>query len=290
MKTWIIAFERRFAMGSVITALLLGCSTSGSGVSGETHFLCQETSDCAPHGNALVCVEGECRQVSGSGSGGAAASAQGDGGARSLEGTWDVVGTQYAGQPTSATVTISPSELQVITHGGSFLAVLQGDTFAVAWTYPYAHLGYPLPVVTNTFDAARTPGAGTAGIIPLPLFGDWQLLSQRANGCGATLSPTRLSGSCNLVGPGPVWAPSIEDGQLNATRTEPLGSIFGDLGGSWTVALSGGGSCSVRVEGATITSQCNDAQLATGTFSFSYDQTTAHGVTSQGIEFTAQRR
>ena len=53
-------------------AFLFGCA-SGGGESGETHFVCAATPDCAVHGAGYACVNGICR--SGDGGAGTAAGA-----------------------------------------------------------------------------------------------------------------------------------------------------------------------------------------------------------------------
>lgn len=57
--------KRSELAGSVVAAFFaaavaLGCSTSGSGVGGETHFVCKVDADCIGHVANGVCTEGEC--------------------------------------------------------------------------------------------------------------------------------------------------------------------------------------------------------------------------------------
>ena len=46
-------------LGAFWLVWVAGCSTS-AGTSGETHFQCSATPECAKHGDGLVCVKGEC--------------------------------------------------------------------------------------------------------------------------------------------------------------------------------------------------------------------------------------
>src|ERR1051326_2119165 len=89
----------------------------------------------------------------------------------SLTGTWEIIGTGVTGFQESVIVTVSPSTLTVerqASSGGSVSGVAHGDTFDV--TYQECKC-----TAAKDFTADRTAGPGDTGIIPLPLFGDWNM-------------------------------------------------------------------------------------------------------------------
>jgi hypothetical protein len=166
---------------------------------------------------------------------------------------------------------------------GSFEAVLHGNTFDAAFKSVSGQPGVQ-------FAATRTDGPGSAGIIPLPLFGNWDAHAPNTPGCTISAKPDLATASCTKVSALPDWMERSGSATLQATRTTALASEFGDFGGQWTFTTGTGASCEIRFEGSTISATCTNAGTATGNASFTLDGDTGHGSTSAGIEFTAQRR
>jgi hypothetical protein len=198
----------------------------------------------------------------------------------SLTGTWEVVGSRLGDVQKSALVTVSAGSLVVTTWKGNFQALQHGNTFDMSF----------VGGSTYKFAAARTEGPGNTGIIPLPLFGEWDAHAANSPGCTVSVKPDVASASCSKASGLPDWMELNGTATLQATRTSTLASQFGDFGGDWTFTTGVGASCSIRVEGQTISATCTNARNATGNASLTLDGDTGHGSTSAGIEFTAQRR
>lgn len=198
----------------------------------------------------------------------------------SLTGTWELVGSRVGDVQRSALVTISSGSLVVTTWRGNFQSLQHGNTFDMSFVGGSAY----------QFAAARTDGPGNAGIIPLPLFGEWDAHAVNAPGCTVSAKPDLASASCSKASGLPDWMEQNGTATLQATRTSALASEFGDFGGEWTFTTAVGASCSIHVEGNTISATCTNARNATGNGSLTLDGDTGHGSTSAGIEFTAQRR
>jgi hypothetical protein len=210
--------------------------------------------------------------------------------AAGLSGTWEIIGSRVGDNPRSALVAISSRSLLVSGWEGTFQAVAHGNAFDVAFnrTYP-GGFGFTSSGLRFGFTATRTDGPGNAGIIPLPLFGEWDAHAQNSPGCTISARPDLATASCTRAGELPVWMQRAGAATLQATRTSALASEFGDFGGEWTFTTALGASCSIRVEGSTISAECTNAGSATGSGSLVFEGDSAHGSTSAGIEFTAQR-
>jgi hypothetical protein len=85
------------------------------------------------------------------------------------------------------------------------------------------------------------------------------------------------------------------NGEMVGTRVETFASSFGDLGGKWELAGTGGAFCIVTLRGATLTSDCSgidgdESQSdANGKLIVRFSRGLASGYTSKGIELTARR-
>lgn len=273
----------------------VGCSSTDDNAVGGMGATCQVDSDC-PYGAAVAeCVAGVCRfrdggtvipTDGGSGSGGTAGTTCDAGGcpatSGSLAGTWEVLGSRVGDVQRSALVTVTAGSLVVDEWRGTFQAILHGNTFDVSF------------VGTNgahfQFSAAHTPGPGSAGIIPLPLFGDWDAHAANTPGCTISAKPDLASADCTRADALPSWMARNGTATLRATRTSSLASEFGDFGGNWTFSTALGASCTIKVEGNTISAECTNAGEATGSATFTLTGDSGRGSTSKGIEFTAQRR
>jgi hypothetical protein len=196
-----------------------------------------------------------------------------------LSGSWEIVGSGPSRVQESVLVTVSPTVLTINARGGSVSAAAQGDAFDVSVQWG-AH--------QQSFTAVRTPAQGGGGIIPLPLFGTWTANTPGSTGCDIQAGTESVSATCaNVSLPG--WAPRI-NGHLTATKTAGLESEYGDLSGQWSITTDTSATCTLRFEANTASLECRNAPYANGTASVTIDGDTAHGSTSTGIEFTAQRR
>jgi hypothetical protein len=225
-------------------------------------------SACSGSGGATptACDGGNCSSVPGS-----------------LTGTWEVIGSRIGDVQRSALVSVSASALSVVEWRGALEAVLHGDTFDVSFQPSSGYSGFQ-------FGATHTEGPGDAGIIPLPLFGDWNAHAANTAGCTISVKQDSASADCTRARELPGWMATNGVATLRAMRTTSLVSDFGDFGGTWAFTAAKGASCTLKVEGSTISATCANAEAATGSANFTLDGDTGHGSTSAGIEFTAQRR
>jgi hypothetical protein len=182
------------------------------------------------------------------------------------------------------TLTVGASTFSVTSAGGSLVATRQGEGFAIS---------YVRGSTSKAMQAAPTGvGAASLGALPIDLSGSWKVApadGQDAFGCVTALSPPQVSAQCQQVGSLPPYLPNPRLASATGSRTTQLASIFGDLGGEWALSSSGGGTCTVRFEGSTFTSDCANAGTLGGQLQVSFNGNTASGSSSKGLEFSAQR-
>lgn len=315
----------RWGIGWVVLAAAAACDSTGDATGKVSAFSCQSDSDCPSDAGPARCVSGRCELlvsgwsgnpgcdacVSTAAGGSAAGSTGGRGGTTgpsptcdaggcpppaggSLEGTWDVIGSRLGEADKGAIVTFSSQSLVIADWAGTFVAMPRGNTFEMGYWSGAA----PPPLFSQNktfgsfgfeFTATRTDGPGSAGIVPLPLFGRWDAHYANNPGCTITAAPDAASATCSNVLGLPTWMQKFGNATLQATRVQSLDSAFGDFGGEWRLTTGVGASCTIRFEGTTISADCANAADATGNGSITFDGDTAHGSTSKGIEFTAQR-
>ena len=210
----------------------------------------------------------------------------GSGSTSTLAGTWDFLGTQGTTMATG-TLSIDAGSISVVANGGSLTLSRQGDALT---------LSYSDDVVTKTAMGQQS-GGGTVsfGAIPFDLSGTVSLTEVptdpdiSAGTCGGTLTQSAITATCQKVGRPPRPAPRRLNGTLSATRSAPMSSIFGDLGGVWTGSGASGDSCTVTIQGNSVATSCTGGALA-GSITMVFSGNVASGTTSAGIEFSAQRR
>jgi hypothetical protein len=83
-------------------------------------------------------------------------------------------------------------------------------------------------------------------------------------------------------------------GTVRAERRRVLPSSFGDLGGEWSLAtVSSGGpphtTCDARFAGDSIRIECQGRQVG-GALDVLVGRDSLRGTTTDGVEFSAQRR
>ena len=81
---------------------------------------------------------------------------------------------------------------------------------------------------------------------------------------------------------------STSPGVSTAQRRAVLASMFGDLGGSWTV-VTPSATCDVTFQDNTFSASCSQSG-SQGTLDLTFTDGLASGKTSQGAELSAKRR
>lgn len=229
--------------------------------------------------------------TSGGGSGPSAANASGGGAADStattttttttggssdLSGTWDLLIAQPDGDVSTSTVTLSPTRLAVDGEL-ELLALIADEVIDIAFD------GEALRATRMAVDL-------DLGVIPLPFGGSLRFTGVPDEGpaCDYDLDTTSLSLVCtdDISTPGDL--PELDEANLQAQRTEALSSEFGELGGRWSVTAEDV-ECLVVVEGNTIDVECSRGD-SDASVTVTVGAERISGSTSEGVEFTAQRR
>ena len=201
----------------------------------------------------------------------------GGSGSSSLLGTWDLVGA--TGGAPQGTLVLTSSRLTITV--GSVVVALSVDGKP---TFDWTDGDGPTPIT------ATHAGAGVDfGIVPLQLGGDWTFTGAQGGSCSASVQSASLLGSCSGVGRAPAPLPSLNR-HATAMRTRELGSVFGDLGGAWSVSDDHGASCNITVQGATIMASCSSHGSSAGGVSLTFGDGVVSGTTDSGVEFSARRR
>ncbi len=200
-----------------------------------------------------------------------------------LSGTWDVIVS--GGVSGMSTVTVSDDVLQ-IAGGVELLALVTGDALDVVYEGTSAKGGR---------EAAANMDLG---VIPLGLGGTLALNDVRnpTAGCTSSFTPEDVSIACTTDADYGYTLFGIREGSVNAHKNESLDSVFGELGGRWSVT-SGYLNCDATLQGNTLEVACVDTDPTVrrsgeleGTVTATLDGDSLRGVTDGGIAFTAQRR
>lgn len=213
-----------------------------------------------------------------------------NGASGAVAGTWHGTGSRVGGVATPVTVTVNADYLSIVTDRASISAQRQGNSFAIDYTHKSLYTGQ---MVTDHAGAQQmVPGSGALGDIPIDVTGTWKIgpsPDDALQGCTTSLDGASASGSCASLSLGGN-AQRLQLGTAMATRTQTLSSAFGDLGGEWTVTLSAGGTCTIRIEDHTFVSTCTNAGPFSYTLTMTVNGGVASGQTSEGYEFSAQRQ
>jgi hypothetical protein len=159
--------------------------------------------------------------------------------------------------------------------------------------------------LTRTISAQNTPAPLNVGSIPLALGGAWVFTSMHeqctAQAMAGLMSVRCLSdqfaynvgednmGSINW----PRGFPLAVNGRTySATRSATSASSFGDLGGTWLAQsdVATGRSCTVTVNGPTLTADCTADKFKGMTEVTIGDNCIATGVNNTGYEISGRRR
>jgi hypothetical protein len=196
-------------------------------------------------------------------------------GPSSLAGTWELAGA--TGSTPAGTLVLSSSRL-TINLGGDVFDLQVSGTPTLSWT----DHGSPTPI--NTI---HNGGSFNSGALGLGLGGDWGFSGASGGSCSASLQSGSFVGSCAGAGYGPLFNLNRH---ATATRTAQLDSIFGDLGGMWTVSDDNNGSCAITVQGATISASCKSGGARWGGVTLTFGDGLVSGTTDSGDEFSARRQ
>lgn len=208
--------------------------------------------------------------------------------AKDLTGTWELIASR--GGPPDTGLLVLDANGFTLTVAGKQLAYVAGQR--AVWQ------GGAGP---HTITIQNTPGAVSAGSLPLAVGGRW-VFQGTTERCSMQVGPGAVSGSCqssarDIYAGGHDWpgsVPNPSNGRTYlATRTAPLPSRFGDLGGLWlasadTDSVAG---CRVTVDGNTLNFDCHDADFFTGVTRLTIgNDCVASGTSGGGFELGARRR
>ncbi len=88
----------------------------------------------------------------------------------------------------------------------------------------------------------------------------------------------------------PLWMPNVENEVLTGQRVSHATSIFGDLGGSWHMVMTGSGSCDVDFHESVMDLTCTALGGDVASIHVDVAPSLISGYTSDGSEFSASRR
>ena len=211
----------------------------------------------------------------------------GNGSISSLTGTWQADYAKAGGGAAPVTLVLSPTEFSLRIDNLLLHADAQGQQFAAAARNASQPNGPELDATISR----KSAEVGSLGAIPLPLTGGLRIDSGRADTfCQSTFVDGSIQASCgDIDGFSYLMPGSARGGTASGVRVSQSASSFGDLGGTWTFGLSGGGNCTASFVRATVTASCLHADTHTGSFTIAFDGNRASGSTSEGIEFVAVR-
>jgi hypothetical protein len=197
--------------------------------------------------------------------------------ATDLRGTWDLIGAASGERPSMGTLVLGDNSF-AIAFGSTSLS-FTGLSHPVVWT---DELHGQVSIAAN-----QTPSTVDVGILPLNLGGIWTF-TRDTSGCNATLSGSLFGATCtggvyNLPAP----LPDNLTGRMSATKTVSLPSVFGSLGGTWSVSFDDG-SCAATFSGSSVTIDCSNEPAFGGSVYASFCSGLVSGGTSNGIAFTGR--
>lgn len=211
--------------------------------------------------------------------------------ANDLRGTWDVIGT------TGETI----GEIQVYPglfrarfgnrHEAELIFVETQGVAVTSWRNTRGGEG-------ASIETTHIPQPVDLGMLPLDLGGVWTF-ERAGERCDATMLDGEASFSCDRVRfdrPPQPLPRGLKSGQ--AVRTSTAESIFGRLGGVWSVTGGGVERCSATFVGQTFTCECQreedrswaDTWKIDGYVEVHFDGDIATGADDEGREFMAIRR
>ncbi len=206
-------------------------------------------------------------------------------GTSSLSGIWDVTADQDGNQ-SKARIELSEKKLLITDGSGGTFEFAIDSSGALAGSFVEEKNDDPETFVGDHEGNAFSFGAGL-----LPIGGSWTFTGDEKghsdDACRFTLGNGSLTASCDDVHIGF----HVRNKSVTGTRTKTAESIFGDLGGTWTVEDDKDGrSCTFTFEGKTFESRCAKGDFA-GTTSLTFEETTLTGSSSSGsVEISGVKR
>ncbi len=203
-------------------------------------------------------------------------------GTDTLAGTWDYWVSTDSGL-TSGTIEIAPDRFRFTVDVEESEFRYWDDAGTLGAVYNDSSDG-------SILDVTRTVAPLNTGALALSLGGSWIFSETFGTAqCAITLQQETFTWTCDGVG-GTYWSPSPST-DLVGTRTRPLESMFGDLGGEWLVSEpSPGPSCTITFEGATFTADCTAAPNLSGSVTIGFSGNTASGTVTPSGEISALRQ
>lgn len=210
-----------------------------------------------------------------------------------LTGTWDVIAA-YPGGESTAVLELWPERFSFVSSGSQVLAELG--------KLPIAISGSVDGVKANVRTTHRKE-ALDLGVLPFDLGGAWSFQSEARGGCTGEAAADYFELDCTNVGGtlgkqlmnyDLVDHKMLGSGRSSAQQVSKRESIFGALGGTWSVTFPRGG-CEVEFESSKVHVDCtqnvNVQHRAQAKFTFTFDGETMTGVDEAGdYELAATRR
>lgn len=239
----------------------------------------------------LACAVLACSDSNSPGTGTSNLPPPGGGSVGTLEGTWQADYASTSGGSPPVTLILSRSTFSLRVGDITLRAEAQGPQFAGQVLGDEGQGPQPIERFDATI-ARKSAEVGTLGAIPLPLTGGLRIDSGRADSfCQSTLVDGSIAASCGDIDDfGYLMPGSARKGTASGVRVSKSDSSFGDLGGTWQIGLSGGGSCTASFVQATVTATCVGADTHTGSFTIAFEGNRASGSTNEGVEFVAVRQ
>jgi hypothetical protein len=199
-----------------------------------------------------------------------------------LAGTWEVI--ESGDTAPLGLITLGKDEL-VIAFGNSQLSYRAENGLL---TVSYQEGATKTPVA-----ATRQAKALDTGALALELGGTWSFTASDGSGeaCNAQVDPGSFTASCSGVTPPDPVPPAT--GTITGSRIETRSSIFGELGGLWTVTTENG-HCTAELVDNEFMSTCEGEPGGTehgihGSVEIVFNGDIASGHASDAIEFSAHR-
>lgn len=209
-----------------------------------------------------------------------------------LNGTWDMM----HGATGAGTITISPTTFALDVPGIHVMADVSTAVPAVEASSTQSGRTKTGAITTIHADEALDLGQ-----VPYALGGTWNVSGSEADRCSAEVKVGSVGIDCTNVAPPLqntlqdydfVEQKPLGSGRSAAQRTRKRSSIFGELGGDWTV-VTPRVTCKVTFEDDRLTATCdrkrNFQEKSTGTISLTFAEGIAIGTTNAG-EVSARKR
>jgi hypothetical protein len=204
-------------------------------------------------------------------------------GGSTLAGSWDLTASTTT---SSGTLILDDKSINISIGDYTFLMHVNGAQADLTWSSRYGGI--------SQVKVTHAPAALDLGAIPLQVGGDWTFSTPSGQGgCLGTLSPAAWTGSCTQVDVSTPIYDLYDSPNAHATRVATHDSMFGDLGGDWTVSNGGAAHLDVSVAGNTLQATLYSSAGTTsseGGLMLAFNGGLASGTTSGGVEFSAQRR